>query len=216
MNFPRFAARLAPTIVVAISPFLGLNQLSAQGMGNMGVAQKPLAVSRDDLLKMAKADSAISGIRDSIQGALAKPGNKKDEPQKELRDKMVTEVSDAISKHGLTRPTYDHLLFEVTVDTSVRRVYDSLYVVVTGKPLDSQVQAANVAKAAAFAANAARGASGPVKVPEGMTGTHLGHLLNSFTDTPNTMGLLPVAMAEATDRGHTRIRWGPRHRPIWP
>ncbi|HTR77230.1 MAG TPA: hypothetical protein VMH39_03945 [Gemmatimonadaceae bacterium] len=181
-----------------MSPFLALNRLPAQGMGDMNMGQKALPVSLDDLLKLAKVDFAISGIRDSIQGALAKPSNKKDEPQQELRTKMVTEVAGAITQLGLTQPTYDHLTFEVSTDTSVRRVYDSIYVAVSGKPLDSQMQAANVAKAAAAAAAAARAATGPVKVPDDAVGMHVGHLLNSFTDTPRSMGLLPTAEAEAT------------------
>jgi hypothetical protein len=34
-------------------------------------------------------------------------------------------------------------------------------------------------------------------VPAGAVGTHIGHVVNSFGDTPGTMGLLPVALAEA-------------------
>src|SRR4051812_4866806 len=35
-----------------------------------------------------------------------------------------------------------------------------------------------------------------VKVPAGPVGVHIGHVVNSFGDTPNAQGLLPVAMAE--------------------
>ena len=83
MHFPRFVARLAPTMVIAISPCLAPHQLAAQGMGNMNMGQTALPVSPDDLLKLAKADFAISSIRDSIQGALAKPARRM--PQSWLR-----------------------------------------------------------------------------------------------------------------------------------
>jgi hypothetical protein len=43
---------------------------------------------------------------------------------------------------------------------------------------------------------AAAAASAAVKVPDGPVGVHLGHVMNSFADTPNKMGLLAVAQAE--------------------
>jgi hypothetical protein len=36
-----------------------------------------------------------------------------------------------------------------------------------------------------------------VPVPAGAVGTHIGHVVNGFGDTPGGVGLLPVAMAEA-------------------
>jgi hypothetical protein len=36
-----------------------------------------------------------------------------------------------------------------------------------------------------------------VAVPAGPVGTHIGHVMNAFTDTPKGMGLLPTAMEEA-------------------
>jgi hypothetical protein len=36
-----------------------------------------------------------------------------------------------------------------------------------------------------------------VAVPAGPVGVHLGHIVNSFADTPDKMGFLPLAMAEA-------------------
>ena len=36
-----------------------------------------------------------------------------------------------------------------------------------------------------------------VAVPAGPVGTHIGHLMNAFSDTPKGLGLLPTAMEEA-------------------
>ena len=58
----------------------------------------------------------------------------------------------------------------------------------TGTPIPGQAPAAVTAPAG-------------VPVPAGAVGTHIGHVVNSFGDTPSRQGLLPTAMAEARIAG---------------
>jgi hypothetical protein len=62
----------------------------------------------------------------------------------------------------------------------LRKLFDATVAQLTGTPLPGQVQAAPA-----------------VAVPVGIVGTHIGHVVNAFSDTPGGMGLLPAAFAEA-------------------
>ncbi|MFI5233040.1 MAG: hypothetical protein ACHQSE_11085 [Gemmatimonadales bacterium] len=149
-------------------------------------------LGKDQLTLLAKVQVAIDVAHDSTDLQLAMVGNKKPEVQEALKAKLRSEVTDILKKNGLTEAQYKHETFLVSTDTGMRRTFDGEVVHLTGAPLPG-----------AYVAPPARGGRGggpttpPIKVPAGAVGTHIGHVVNSFADTPDKMGLLPVAFAEA-------------------
>jgi hypothetical protein len=85
----------------------------------------------------------------------------------------------------MTSEDYRRKTYVVSTVDSVRTLFDDMVSEITGGPRPGQAppQAAS---------------SSPVaNLPAGAAGTHIGHVLNAFGDTPDRMGLLPVAVAEA-------------------
>jgi hypothetical protein len=147
-----------------------------------GPARAP-ALSRDEIVALARVEVAISKVRDSLDVELARQRNKKDEVQLQLREKMRADVAEILKKAGLPEPEYRRKTFIVSTDNAARKVFDSVVVAVTGAPLPGIYVAPATAPA--------------VAVPAGPAGVHIGHVVNSFPGTPNSQGLLPVAMGEA-------------------
>jgi hypothetical protein len=145
-------------------------------------------MNRDEILALAKVHIAISVAHDSIDAQLAQPGNKKDEAQKQLREKLVAQVQEILHHNGMTEAEYEHKTFVVSTNGAVRKTFDSVVTALTGVPTPGQVPAV---------AAGGRGAPLVTNLPPGAVGTHIGHVVNGFSDTPNGMGLLPTAVAEA-------------------
>ncbi len=156
---------------------------TAAGLPAAATAQQP-ALGREAITTLAKVQVAISARQDSINPQLAHPRNKKDENQTQLKATLQAEIAAILASHGLTSAEYARQTFVVSTDSAARHVFDSTVVALTGAPLPG------MAPAAAPAAGAAAMPAGPV-------GTHLGHVVNAFGDTPNRVGLLPAAMADA-------------------
>jgi len=136
---------------------------------------------RDELVTFAKVQVAISTARDSTQAQLAQAGNKKGETLVLLREKLQTRIQEILHHSGMTEADYERKTYIVSTDVETRKTFDAIVAELTGTPTPGQVAA-----------------SGPrVPVPAGPVGTHIGHVVNSFNDTPNGQGLLPVAIAEA-------------------
>lgn len=148
-------------------------------------SQQPTSppLSRDAIAKLAKVQVLIGAAKDSIDAQLAQARNKKEESLDQLRDVMVKEVEAILAANGLTDAEYRRQTFVVSTDNRARRIFDSVTVAASGSPLPRQI--------------ATPAAGGTVVVPEGPVGTHVGHVMNAFGDTPNRQGLLPTAMAEA-------------------
>jgi hypothetical protein len=146
-------------------------------------------VSREEIAAFAKVHLAVAQARDSIQLQLAQPGNKKPETQKQLQDKLRTQVADILHHAGMTQQEFDRKTYLVSTDGEARLTFDTVIAQLTGQPTPGQVMAT--------AANAAPAAPAVVAVPAGPVGVHIGHVVNAFSDTPNGRGLLPTAMAEA-------------------
>src|SRR5512143_1541149 len=154
------------------------------------VAQVPAATpaaaarpSQDDIVAFAKISLEISKLRDSTQARLAHPANNTPEAQKELRDRLVVQITDVLRRASMAEAEYRRKNYLVSTDSAARRVYDETIAKLTGAPLPGQVQTAAAAPA--------------VKVPAGPVGVHIGHVVNAFAEAPNGQGLLPTAMAEA-------------------
>lgn len=139
----------------------------------------PLA--RDQIAALARAHWAITVARDSSNVQLAKPANKKDDVQVQLRDKFAS-AREAILHHaGLTELEYRRHTYFVSVDTGARRLFDSVMVTLTGQALPGT----------------AVGTQAKLPVPGGPAGIEIGFVANTFAEAPVLMGLLPAALAEA-------------------
>ncbi|MGH7468641.1 MAG: DUF4168 domain-containing protein [Longimicrobiales bacterium] len=159
-------------------PALIVLALLSLGLSKSLEAQDP-AIGKEQLTTYAKAIAAMAVVRDRIQAEMAAPGNKKDEAQQLLQDKMRQEIAKVLQEHGLTEPQYRRITYVISTDPEQRKILDEIMGI---KPPAPPPAAAGPAAATA--------ASTPV-------GTHLGHITSGFSGTPNGQGLLPTAMAEA-------------------
>ncbi len=139
-------------------------------------------MSKDELTTFAKVQIAIGVAHDSVDAEMALPGNKKNEVQKQLQDKLQNQVEEILHHAGMTEHDYQAKTFAVSTDPESRKSFDAIVAQLTGVPTPGQLPPAN-----AIVAN----------LPAGQVGVHIGHVVNSFGDTPNSMGLLPLAIAEA-------------------
>src|SRR6185295_19673504 len=148
------------------------------------VAQDAPPMGREEIAALVKVQVAIAMARDSAQAQLAKVANKKPEVQQQLREKLHAEIEEILHHSGMTDEEFQRKTYLVSSDPSARRTFDSVLVAVTGQPTPGQYVAPPPNPNA-------------VKVPAGPVGTHIGHVMNAFGDTPNGQGLLPTAIAEA-------------------
>lgn len=175
MRRARFAGLVLPVVVATLS----------MAAHTAAPAQSPPPMGRDEIATLAKAQIAIARARDSTQAQLAHTRNTKPESQQQLREKLRTDIEAILHHHGLTEAEYQRKTYQISTDTDARKTFDSVVVAVTGQPIPGQVQP-----------GAGRGGA-PVSVPAGPAGTHIGHVVNAFSDTPEGLGLLPAAVAEA-------------------
>jgi hypothetical protein len=162
-------------LLVACAASAAAQQQASHAAHGAAAAQ----LSTEEIATLARVQAAIVATRDSLNIQLAKSGNKTNKAQTELQDTLRTKIAAIMVKHGVSDAEYRRRTFLVSTDTTLRRLYDSAVVVVTGAPLAGQV---------------ARGPQLPV--PSGPAGVHIGHVVNGFDDTPGLRGLLPVAIAE--------------------
>ena len=146
-------------------------------------AAPPSPLSKDEMVAYVKADIAISAARDSMQAQYAMVRNKKVEVLNSLREKLRLQIDSILKKAGMTQVDYDRKTYVVSTDNGARHLFDSVVVAVTGAPLPGSLPPAPVRAV--------------VAVPAGPVGTHIGHIVNAFGDTPMNNGLLPTALAEA-------------------
>ena len=153
---------------------------SATGAAAAQQASAAPALTKDDIAALAKIELAIGRVRDSVGAQLTLVRNKKDEQQNELRDRLRAQITTAILKGGLSEAEYRRRTFMISSDFAARKTYDSVMVALTGAPLPGSLPVAAT-----------------VAVPPGPVGVHIGHVVNSFGNTPNGVGLLTAAMAES-------------------
>ena len=147
------------------------------------LAQSPaIRLTPDEIRSFAAVHAAILIVQDSAGKELSLQKNKKDETQAELRAKMRTQIAAILKKNSLSDSAYQRRRFMIGTDGTARKMFDSTLAVLTGAPLPGQVRVAPAAPV--------------VAVPAGPVGVHVGHVVNSFGDTPDKSGLLPMAIAE--------------------
>jgi hypothetical protein len=132
---------------------------------------------------LAKTQVAIARAHDSIQVQLAASRNKTAQAQRQLQDKLHSEVEEILHHSGLTQEQFQRETYIVSTDSAARRTFDAIVAEITGIPTPGQVAAAPAAPV--------------IKVPAGPVGVHIGHIVNGFGDTPGMIGLLPIAVIEA-------------------
>jgi hypothetical protein len=193
MRRASFAATTLHALMVAgifvVAPASTNAQAQAQAQAAAPQQAAAGATSREEIAAFAKVHLAVAQARDSIQLQLAQPGNKKPETQKQLQEKLRTQVADILHHAGMTEQEFDRKTYLVSTDAEARLTFDTVIAQLTGQPTPGKV--------IATAANAAAAAPAKLAVPAGPVGVHIGHVVNGFSDTPNGRGLLPTAMAEA-------------------
>jgi hypothetical protein len=193
MRRASFAATTLHALMVAgifvVAPASTNAQAQAQAQAAAPQQAAAGSTSREEIAAFAKVHLAVAQARDSIQLQLAQPGNKKPETQKQLQEKLRTQVADILHHAGMTEQDFDRKTYLVSTDAEARLTFDTVIAQLTGQPTPGKV--------IATAANAAAAAPAKLAVPAGPVGVHIGHVVNGFSDTPNGRGLLPTAMAEA-------------------
>lgn len=215
-RFTPAARLLAPLVLVASTSTLAL----AQGTPPQTAAKPAQAapapqgtLSEADIKALAAIHLAISARIDSTDAELALASNKKLESQQLLRDQMREKIAVVLQKNGLTMDEFNRRRFLISSDAGMRKTFDAAIAQITGAPLVGTLAPAPAANTAAArpagaagspaggapsaAANAPGGGTTGPALPAGAVGVHLGHILNSFGDTPDKSGLLPMALAEA-------------------
>lgn len=163
------------SLVTAAAPSVAASQAAASGV-----------MSHDELMSFARIYVAIGQARDSVDVELAQARNKKDEAQQQLRDKLRDQIAEILHHGGMTNDEYQRKVYYVSTNDSLRKTFDGIVAQLTGVPTPGQAPA-TAPPPGGFVTN----------LPAGAVGTHIGHVVNAFSDTPDRMGLLPMAMAEA-------------------
>jgi hypothetical protein len=140
----------------------------------------PARLSPEEIRALASIQVQISAVHDSMNALLAQARNKTAAAQEDLQAKLREAVAKIVAANGLTDAEYQRRRFVISTDGVARRSFDSTVAKLTGAPLPGQLATPEA-----------------VPVPAGEVGVHLGHVLNSFGDAPDRMGLLPTAVAEA-------------------
>lgn len=166
-------------LVATLSPVAVAQTQQAHDMMQMAPA-----LPRDTIVAFAKLNVTLSQLKDSAQAQLAQPRNGKAETQQQIRDDQAAKIAETLHRSGVTENEFRRKTYIVSTDAATRRIFDSVVAQVSGVPTPGQLPPA-APKAAA------------IKVPAGPVGTHIGHVVNGFGDTPGGQGLLPVAFAEA-------------------
>jgi hypothetical protein len=147
---------------------------------------QPPAMGRDEIAALAKVYVAITVAHDSIDAQRTKSRNKTPQAQQQLQDLFRTQREEILHHAGMTDAEYRSKTFLLSTDGDVRKSFDSVVAHLTGVPTPGQAPPSTTAARTA-----------PVAVPAGPVGSHIGHVINAFSDTPDGMGLLPAAVAEA-------------------
>ena len=141
-------------------------------------------LSPEEIKALAAVQVAISVVQDSIDKQLAASANKKNSTQAELREKMRTQVGAILTRNSLTDSAYQRRRFLISTDSTSRKIYEVAYATLSGVPTPGQVAVVPIPPPT-------------MAVPANAMGMHIGHVVNSFGDTPDKSGLLTMANTEA-------------------
>ena len=160
--------------------------LAAQSAGQSAPAVAP-TLTLAEVRALVEAHLIVSAIHDSSDNKAAQQKNKTKEAQLELQHKKREMITEALATKGMADSVFSKRRFMVSSNATLRSQFDSILSVVTGAPLPGVMAAAPLAPGAVAASS----------LPPGLVGTHLGHVVSSFMDTPDKSGFLPMALVEA-------------------
>ena len=188
------AARLAApvlTVCLSLAPSAGWAQggaMSGGGVPSTPAGQPPATtLTLTEVRALAEAHVAVSMVHDSSDLYAAKPKNKTVAAQRELAAKKAATLAEVLKEKGLTDEQYRRQRFLVSTNGELRAQFDSIVAKLTGAPLPGR-PAVTAATPGAVPASA---------LPAGPVGTHIGHVVTSFVDTPDKVGFLTIALTEA-------------------
>ena len=179
-------AVMALTCTAAAIAVIAAAPLAAQSSGQVTPALAP-TLTLAEVRALVDAHLIVSAIHDSSDNTAALLKNKTKEAQVELQRKKREMITEALAKSGMADSVFSKRRFLVSSNATLRAQFDSILSVVTGAPLPGMIAAAPLAPGAVAASS----------LPPGLVGTHLGHVVSSFMDTPDKSGFLPMALAEA-------------------
>ena len=168
--------------VLALASFTALSApaaASAQAAAHDHAAQ--VTMTKDELTAFARVYIAVAKARDSADVQFAAVRNKTEEAQKRVQEQLQTLIASILQQAGMSTEEYRRKTFVVSSVDSLRNAFEETISQLTGVPRPGQLPPGPP----------------PVVLPPGQAGTHIGHVMNSFADTPDRQGLLPVAVAEA-------------------
>lgn len=179
-------ARLLP--LLAMSLLFMPASASGQASGATSPVTGPSTITLSELRTLAEAHVAVSMVHDSSDLYAAKPRNKTVAAQQELAAKKAATLTEVLKGKGLTDAQYQRQRFLVSTNGELRAQFDSIVAKLTGAPLPGRPAVTTAAAPGAVPASA---------LPAGMVGTHIGHVVTSFVDTPDKVGFLTIALTEA-------------------
>ncbi|MEP6781856.1 MAG: hypothetical protein ABJC26_18300 [Gemmatimonadaceae bacterium] len=141
-------------------------------------------LSTEEIKSLAVVQLAIGAVQDSVDKELAMPRNKTLSMQKELREKMRTEVGAILTRASMSDSVYQRRRFVISTDSASRKAFDAAVVLLSGQPLPGHVAAVAIP-------------APTMVVPANAMGNHIGHVVNSFNDTPDKTGFLAIATSES-------------------
>ncbi len=117
-------------LVVAILSLVGITPAAAQSTAQ----QADTAIGEAQIAAYAKAYAAIASERDKAHAELALPRNKTDEIQRELRDKLKTQIEQILKANDLTQERFERITYVLSIDAERRRSFEQLLARLTPKP----------------------------------------------------------------------------------
>jgi len=181
-------ARSALLLVLAV-PAIGAQAQTTPPKGTAPQGATSAGLSAAEVTKLAGLHVRLVALQDSMNSEMAAARNKTPERQLELQGAFRAKMSELLSADGLTHEEYQRKRMMVSSHELSRRDFDNALV-------ELQASAAGRTASAAPAAPAMPAEEQP-KMPAGPMGAHIGHVLVSFADTPDKVGLLEIAKIEA-------------------
>lgn len=155
-----------------------------------------------DVQQLVTAHLAVLKVQDSLNAIMAHPRNKTAEGQLRVQEALQQQVSAVITRAGLTAEEFQRRRFIVSTNDSLRTAFETQVSERSGVPVRATAATDAIPATPAMAAmkssvSADAATKAQEKLPAGPVGAHLGHVLVSFANTPDKVGLLAIAHTEA-------------------
>jgi hypothetical protein len=163
---------------------------SPRAIAPQGTTAAGTELSAAEVSRLASLHVRLVSLQDSMNSEMAASRNKTPERQVELQGAFRAKMTELLAAAGLTPEEYQRRRMLVSSHGVSRQTFD-------GALVEMQASAAGRTAAAAVPAAPAVPLQEQPKMPAGPMGAHIGHVLVSFADTPDKVGLLEIAKVEA-------------------